>query len=214
MTIAETTRPVTARTFLFQHDKGADTAEVLAGKLSARRVARSALGGRRRLSGSALGAVDREIATVADGLLNVDFKVPLVSGWRKYSDLTQAAKRTLAVPGSEEVVVLAAHRVIWACRPHIDLLVDGQRVSTIDFDMRVVFDLHGVVAVVRLGGLVALRSGECTIAAVLGLDGQPLAQRQRRMDLALVIQVDPTIPLLGGISAKDAPLGQRNARGH
>lgn len=198
MTVVETARrPLLARAFLFQDATGVDTAETLADRLGQRDVTRSALGRLPRLGGTALRAVNREVATVVDALLGLDLGTALVSGWRKYSDLTSAAERTLAVPGSEEVVVLASHRVVWPYRPHIDLLVDGKKVTTIDVELRLVFDLNGVVAVVRLGELVAVRCGDCAIDAVLSVQGQPVAQQHGRIDLALVVQVDPAVPLLG-----------------
>jgi hypothetical protein len=209
MTIVETTQPLTARALLFQDATGAGRVEVLADKLNEHDVARSALGGLHRLSGSALGTVNREIATIADGLLDLDLGGSLVSAWRKYSDLTRAAERTLAAPDSEEIVALASHRVIWTYRPYIDLLVDGKRIATIAFELRVLFDLHRVVAVVRLGGLVALRGGDCVIAAALTVEGQQVAQHQGRVDLALVVQVDPDIPLLGENAATTASLRRR-----
>lgn len=198
MTIVETARrPLLARAFLFQDATGVDTAEALANRLGQRDVTRSALSRVPRLGGTALRAVNREVASVVDALLGLDLGTALVSGWRAYSDLTSAAERTLALPGSEEVVVLASHRVVWPYRPHIDLLVDGKKVATIDVELRVVFDLHGVVAVVRLGEIVALRCGDCAIDAVLTVEGKPVAQQHGRIDLALVVPVDPAIPLLG-----------------
>jgi hypothetical protein len=198
MTVVETARgPLLARAFLFQDATGVDSAEALADRLDQRDVTRSALGNLPRLGGTAFRAVNREVATVVDGLLGLDLGTALVSAWRKYSDLTSAAERTLAVPGTEEVVALASHRVVWPYRPHIDLVVDGKKVSTIEVELRVVFDLQGVIAVVRLGELVAVRCGDCAIDAVLSVQGQPVAQRHGRIDLARIVQVDPAIPLLG-----------------
>jgi hypothetical protein len=104
---------------------------------------------------------------------------------------------TFAVRGSEEVVVLATHRVAWSCDPHLDLLVDGVRVTTLDFELAVTFDLDGVVAVVRLGDLVALRVGECTITSSLTLQGTTLAHRKGRTPPAVVLPLDPPVRLLG-----------------
>jgi len=196
MTRPVTTWPATVRAFLLEDDAGA-AVHVLTGELSEHHVGRSALGGVRRLTGPARGAVDREIAAVATGLLDVDLLDVLVSAWRTYADMTLAAQRTLAVPSSEELVVLAAHRAVWAYRPHIDLFVDNKQVATVEFDVRLTFDLHGVVAVVGHGDLLALRGGACTLAGTLTAAGQLLVQQQRRLDLALVLAVDPPIPLLG-----------------
>ena len=213
MTDVETApRPLTARAFLLGDATGTDTAERLAHRLGQREVTRSAFSGLPRLYGSALRAVTHEVATVADALLGFDLGTALVAGWRKHSDLTSAARRTLAAPGNEDVVILATHRVVWPYRPHIDVFVDGRKITTIDVEVRVVFDLHGVVAVVRFGALVALRCGDCVIDAVLTVEGKPVAHQQRRMDVARVVKVDPAIPLLGGATTTtDPPLEQHSA---
>jgi hypothetical protein len=195
MSTPTTPEPLTARTFLLGH-AAEDSAEVLARALREQEVARAALGGC-RLSAPALRAVDGEIAAVAARLLDLPLGDALVSAWRTYGALVSAAERTFAVPGSEEVVVLATHRVTWSCDPHLDLLVDGVRVTTLDFELAVTFDLEGVVAVVQLGNLVALRAGECTITASLTLQGATLAHRQGRTHPAIVLPLDPPVPLLG-----------------
>jgi hypothetical protein len=200
------TPPLTALVFLSGDAEGDDTAEFLARELGQHDVARSALSGLRRISGPALHAVDCEIATVAAGLLDLGLGGAVVRAWRKYTAMTEAAERTLAVSGSEEVVVLATHRVTWTYQPHIDLLVDGKKITTFDFEMTVVYDLDSVVAVVRRGELVALRGGDCAITATLTLEGATLAQRQGRMDAALVVSLDRPIALLGKGSTPNIPV--------
>ena len=196
MSATDVTAPVSARVFLLGDDTGADTAEVLARSLGESGVAGSAIQGLRGLSTSALQAVHREVATVTNGLLNLDFGNLLVSGWRKYTDLTKAAKRTLVSPDSEEIVVLATHRVVSTHQPSVDLIVDGIKVHTLVFELKVEFDLNGVVAVVRRGGLVALRCGECVVTATLTLEGTSLKRsRKSRIDLPLAVRLNPAIPL-------------------
>jgi hypothetical protein len=184
------------RVFLLGDATGADTVEVLTHSLSEQGMTQSAIYGLHSLSGSALQAVNHEIATVADGLLNLDLGNVLISGWCKYTDLTKAAERTLAAPGSEEVVVLATHRVVSTHHPSIELLIDGVKIHTFIFEVKVVFDLNGVAAVLRQGELVALRGGECVVTATLTLEGTPLElSRKGRIDLALVLPLRRPIPL-------------------
>ncbi len=190
------TLPLSAGAFLLGGAERGDPAEVLARKLGEQDVARSTLGGVRRVSHAALQAVDCEIARVAAGLLDADLADGLVSAWRRYSAMTDAAERTRALPGTEEVVVLASHRVAWTYQPRLDVLVDGVRIATIELETSLVFDLDGVVAVVRLGTLVALRGGACTITATLTVDRATVAHQRRRMDVALVVPLDPPLPLL------------------
>lgn len=104
------------------------------------------------------------------------------------------------------MVVLAAHRVSSTHHPSVDLLVDGVKVHTLVFELNVVFDLNGVVAVVRLGELVALRGAECVIAVSLTLEGAPLMPpRKGRVDLGLVVQLDSAIPLVRSPSSSPRP---------
>jgi hypothetical protein len=110
--------------------------------------------------------------------------------------LTKAAKRTLASPDSEEIVVLATHRVVSTHQPSVDLIIDGIKVHTLVFELTVEFDLNGVVAVVRRGDLVALRCGECVVTATLTLKETSLKRsRKGRIDLPLVVRLNPAISL-------------------
>jgi hypothetical protein len=204
MTTITAAEPLTARGFLLGHAID-DSTEALARAMCDRDVARAALRGVRRLSAPALAAVDCRIAAVTARLLDVRLGDALASAWRSYAALAGAAERTFAVPASEEVVVLARHRVTWTCEPQLDLLVDGTKVATLDFRLALAFVLDGVVAVVRLGDLVALRGGECTITASLALHGQTLVQRQERTQPAVVLPLDPPVSLLGGGASFGGP---------
>jgi hypothetical protein len=128
MNVADLTRPVSVRVFLL--GDATDTVEALTRSFNECGVAQSAIQGIRSLSTSALQAVNHQIATVTNGLLHLDLENLLMSGWHKYTELTKAAKRTLAAPGSEEVVFLATHRIVSTHRPSVDLLVDGAKVHT------------------------------------------------------------------------------------
>ncbi|HEU4948071.1 MAG TPA: hypothetical protein VFT31_13040 [Kribbella sp.] len=190
------TAPVTIRSFLFGAGTGADTAEVVGRVISEHGVARSALHGVRHLSAGAVQSVDREIGTVVDGLLDLDLGDILVACWSKHRALTEAAIRTLVAPGSEEVVALATHRAAATYSPHVDLLVDGRKVTTIEFRLTVVLDATGLAAVVRGGDLVALRGGDCRATATLLLEGVRLAERQSSLRPDLVVRLDPSVSLV------------------
>jgi hypothetical protein len=184
--------PLTVQWFLLG-DSG-DTS--LGRKLTEQGVARSTLGGMRRLSAAALHTVDHEIGAVASGLLDLDLGDILLAGWRKYSALTDAARRTLAAPASEEVLQLATHRITSVYLPRVDLFVDDQKITTVEFDLTMVFDLTGLAAVVKAGDLIALQSGECLVTATLSLEEVRLAERRGKLDLAQQIRLNPPISLI------------------
>jgi len=147
------TGPISAQIFLL--GDGTDTVDALTRSFHERGVAQSALHGLCHLSGSALQSLNQEIATIINGLLKLDLGDMLISGWRKYTELTKAAQRTLASPDSEELVVLATHRVVPIHHPSVKVLIDGVNVHTFVFELKVVFDLNGVTAVIRQGNLEA-----------------------------------------------------------
>lgn len=175
-----------------------DPAEILARSFHQHGVVRTGAKGFRHLSGAALRAVSSQLAEVVLTSLDLlDVKELLVNGWRKHKDLREAAVRTHAVAGSEELVVLATHRIDSTHQPSVDLIVKETKVHTCVFEVSVEFDLNGVLAVVRQGTLAALRGGTCVITAKLVLGEMPLLPpQQRRLDLAKFIILNPAVRLL------------------
>lgn len=192
--------PLTARALLFGTGVPQGGTTELGRALEESHAAQTALHGVRRLGSSALHAVNEEIGTVANGLLDIDLGDALVSGWRKYTALTEAGHRTLRSAGAEEVVALATHRITATFRPSVDLLVNDLRVNSFEFELSVVFDLTGLAAVVRAGNLVALRGGECVVTGSLRLEGALLAERRRRLDVSILV------PLRSEVSLVDQPM--------
>lgn len=207
MSAPEDTRPATTAAALFVGDSpdGGD-ADELARSFTDRGVIRSGIKGLRHLSGSAGRALTRELAEVVLKSLDVvDLKDLLVGGWRKYKDLTDAAVRTLAAAGTQELVALAAHRIVSTHQPSVDLIVKGINVHTVVFDLTVAFDVSGVLAVVREGKLAALRGGTCLITGELALGEAPLLPPvERRVDLARFVTLKPAVRLLDEAATRAA----------
>src|SRR5262245_9023379 len=80
----------------------------------------------------------KEVRAATAELLDISLVGMLLEGWREYRDLTSAARRTLAAPGSSELVDLAAHRVTVAQQPQVKVLVNGHPVVTIQLTLSVV----------------------------------------------------------------------------
>jgi hypothetical protein len=160
------------------------------------------------LSRAGLGAVSNQIATAAHGLLNLDLDLGglVVAGWCQFADLTAAAKRTAAAPGSVEVVDLAIHSITWTHNPQIDVLVNDARVATLHFDLSIRFKVQGLVATVRYGRLVGFSSGGCEVTGTLAAEGRQLAQREAQFQLPVLVRLGDGIPLL--------PSGREPAGGH
>jgi hypothetical protein len=198
MTTAPTTEPrITAKLFLFDNAVGEDSTAIIGQAVGKNGLGRSALDGLRHLSGSSREAVNNEIGAVTEKLLDVDMGDALVGGWRKYAALAQAARRTLAAPGSEEVLSLASHTVTWTSRPQVDLLLDGVKLNSFEFEITFVFELTGVSGVIRAGNLVALSGGKCVVTGKLSLEGARIVEKKRHVDLGLILRLTSPLPLLG-----------------
>ena len=128
-------------------------------------------------------AAAREITTATAGLLNINLVGVLLAGWREYRDLTSAARRTLAAPGSTELVHVASHRVSAAQQPSVAVLVDGKRVATLHLRVSLMFDVNSLLARVRGGRLIAVLTGSCDVTATLAIDDTDVACKQAHLDL-------------------------------
>jgi len=150
----------------------------------------------RGLSGEARRALNEEVAATTDRLLDLDVGDLLLAGWRKHQALRAAARATLAAADSEEIVVLASHRLTADHTVPVEILIDDVRVSTLDLGLAAVCDVYGLIVVVRRGLLAEVKSGECALTLTLQVKGIELARRSARVDSRLVIRPGAGIPLL------------------
>ena len=141
-------------------------------------------------------AAVQEAATAAAGLLKVDLIGVLVRGWREHRDIVSAARRTLAAPASTELVSMSEHEVTLEQRPSVSVLVDGQRVATLELGLSIVFDVNALLLLISGGRLVAVHSGRCEITATLAVQGTDLLVRQAHLELPGVIPLGRGIRLL------------------
>jgi hypothetical protein len=207
------TTPMTARSFLFDERAPGMHVPGLGRALLESEAAQSGIRRARRLTSSVTRTVTEEMGTVADDLLEVDLGDALVAGWKKHRALSEAARRTLASPDSEEVVVLAAHTVTSTYAPAVDLYVDKALVNTFEFQLVVTLVLTGVAAVVRRGDLVSLRGGRCDASVSVSLEGARLVTRKRSLDLQALVILDPPHPLVEKpvVRIPSQPTGSRSA---
>jgi hypothetical protein len=138
----------------------------------------------------------REAARVAADLLQADLIGVLVSGWREYRDIVAAARRTLAAPGSPELVSVATHEVTVDQHPSVNVLVDSRRVADLELDLSIVCDVSALLLLISGGYLVAIRSGRCDVTVTLAIQGTEQMSRQTRLDLPGVVKIGRGIRLL------------------
>ncbi|MGW0705243.1 hypothetical protein ACWD4G_04600 [Streptomyces sp. NPDC002643] len=201
--------PYTVRTFLLgpESSDSSDPADALAGPLHDGGATRQLLGRTGRpLSPAADHAVEHQLAGSIDSFLTLDVFDIAAGGWRRHAALTDAAHRTRAAPGSEEIVALAQHEIDSHHHPYIDVYVDGAKIGTLDVLLDLLFRIDGLVAVVRDAHIVAIRSGSCVLDAMLAAQEIPLAQRQGTLDLPGIWRLHTPLPILTAdrASAPDA----------
>lgn len=194
MTPAGTAPPLTAQALLAE---GPEFPAAIARGLLSIQVAGN-LGGLDRLPAATRAAVGREVTATTAGLLDVNLIGALVAGWRAHHDLRSAARRTLDVPGSKEVVGLADHEVTATQKPTVAVLVDGSLVATLHLGLTLVFNVTGLLAGVSGGRLVALHTGRCDVTATLAIEGADALTKRITLELPGAVPLSPGIWLAGG----------------
>ena len=189
------TQPRTASAFLFDDE---DTGRALAQALDEHGVLGSLDNALGLVAQTTREAAGDQVAAVADGVLALDLGDLVVAGWRKQGELAAAAERTAANPGTSELVELATHRVSSVHHPYVELLVNDVRVTTVNFELDLEFEIKALVATVRDGHLVSLHSGDCDLSATLSAEPVRLASRRRHFDLPLVVRWPLLLHLGGG----------------
>ena len=195
MTAGEASTP-TALDLLFGPGAATDAAATLVGEISS-------AGGRQdldralaHLPETVRKAAVQEAGTTMAALLEVDLIGVLVRGWREHRDIVSAARRTLATPGSTELVSMSAHEITLDQQPSVSVLVDGEQVASLQLGLSIVFDVNALLLGISGGRLVAVRSGRCEITAILAVQGTDLLVKHARLELPGVISLRRGIRLL------------------
>jgi hypothetical protein len=128
-------------------------------------------------------AAVREAAVAAVGLLKMDLMEVLVSGWREHRDIFGAARRTLDMPGSKELVGLAPHRITTVQQPAVGILVDGHRVHTLQLGLSIFFEVTGLVAGIHGGRLAAVHAGRGDIGLALTIHELEVLTKRSHLEL-------------------------------
>jgi hypothetical protein len=156
-------------------------------------------------------AAAHEAAVAAAGLLRIDLMDILVAGWREHHDIIAAARRTLATPGSKELVGVAPHRVSTVQQPAVSVLIDGRRVHTLQLGLSIVFDVTGLVAGVHVGRLAGIHAGRCEVGVALTVhEIEVLTKRAHHLELPGVMALKTGFRLL---PSNEYPSGEYQGAG-
>jgi hypothetical protein len=128
-------------------------------------------------------AAVREVAVAATGLLKVDLIEVLVSGWREHRDIITAARRTLDMPGSKELVGLAPHRISTMQQPAVGILIDGKRVHTLQLGLSIFFEVTSLVAGISHGRLAGVHAGRGHVGVALTIHEIEVLTKRSHLEL-------------------------------
>src|SRR4029077_9656175 len=128
-------------------------------------------------------AAVREAAVIAVGLLKIDLMEVLVSGWREHRDIFTAARRTLDIPGSKELVGLAPHRITTVQQPSVGILVDNHRVHTLQLGLSIFFEVTGLGAGIHAGRLAAVHAGRGDLGVALTIHELEVLTNRTHLEL-------------------------------
>jgi hypothetical protein len=152
-------------------------------------------------------AAVREAAVAAVGLLKIDLMEVLVSGWREHRDIFGAARRTLDMPGSKELVGLAPHRITTVQQPAVSILVDGHRVHTLQLGLSIFFEVTGLVAGIHAGRLAAVHAGRGDIGLALTIHELEVLTKRSHLELPGVKSLQRGFRLLPASAYPEEPHG-------
>lgn len=145
-----------------------------------------------------------EVTTAVPRLLDVNLADLLVAGWREHADLTAAARRTAADPGSTELLSLTTHQLDGSLEPWVTLLVDHRPVAKVQLGLSVSCEISALLAQVSAGRLTGIRTGRCDLTATLTVQDVDVASRARRIDLPGLLTLTPGIRLLRASACQPA----------
>jgi hypothetical protein len=208
MTTAEPDGVLTAADLLFGSSENAHEA-LTRHVMSAGRTMIRAL---ERLPRVTREAAVREAAVAAAGLLKVDLMEVLVAGWREHRDVFSAARRTLDMPGSKELVGLAPHRITTVQQPSVSILVDGHRVHTLQLGLSIFFEVTGLVAGIHAGRLAGIHAGRGHIGVALTIHELEVLTKRTHLELPGVKALKRGFRLLPASAYPDESHGHPGAQ--
>jgi hypothetical protein len=195
MTTAGTERPLTAADLLFGSSE--DASQALTREIMSASRAQNLGHALKHLPKVTREAAAREATSAAAGLMKVNLIDVLAAGWREHREVIAAARRTLATPGSKELVGVAPHRITTLQQPAVSVLIDGRRVHTLQLGLSIVFEVTGLVAGVSLGRLAGIHAGRCEVGVALTVhDIEVLTKRAHHLELPGVMALKTGFRLL------------------
>jgi len=120
----------------------------------------------------------RTIAARIPDLLQLDLGAIFVGGWKKVSEFQRYADPVKYPPDETIFVKLGRHTVTSSHKPSLDIVVDGVKVDTVPFEVKLTLTLDTALLTIRGGEVLAVAPGACKAAGELKCEGYSLVKRE------------------------------------
>jgi hypothetical protein len=216
MPTIELTRPTTVRELLFDESSDTEVAVALAAHLPPEGLAARQLSRERHLPRAAYRMLNSRILALAVNFLDRDVRGLLLSGLGTARALVKAAEDTDTAPGDEVVVHLAGpYSITSKQQPYVEMLVDGESVGRVTFELTVSLELGDTSVVVEGGALTAVESNVAALTISFTLEGwaMPLVTRRLSVPVKLTLRPPVSIPTGPSIPVPRPPEPPRTTAG-
>jgi len=122
----------------------------------------------------------KTIAARIPDLLRLDLGAIVVGGWKKVSELQRYADPAKYPPDETVFVTLGQHTVTSSHKPSLDIVVDGAKVDTVPFELKLTLTLDTATLTIRAGEVLAAAPGSCQAAGELKCEGYSLVKRESK----------------------------------
>jgi hypothetical protein len=168
-----------------------------------------------RLTPIGLDILGARIGRILGDLLGADVGAVIGSALTKHEKIAEARRTTGQDPNAEVVVTLAQQTFESTYTPAVDVIVDGEKLTSIPFEVRLAAEVDGGLVVVKGGRIAAVRTGRTTLSATLSCDGVKVVERTDDIDFAGVLNLPSADtpatrgvagPVVTGVTAAPAPV--------
>ena len=122
----------------------------------------------------------KTIAARIPDLLRLDLGAILVGGWKKVAEFQRYADPARYPPDETIFVKLGQHTVTSSHKPSLDIVVDGVKVDTVPFELKLTVTLDTALLTIRAGEVLAVSPGTCKAAGEFKCEGYSLVRREPR----------------------------------
>ena len=126
-------------------------------------------------------AVRRAVPERLGALLDIDVVDVLVAGWNKSRELRKYRDPSMYPPDDLILVPLTRHKIVSTHRPALEIVVEGETVGRLQFEIDLGFTFEGAELAIQNGRITRIRTGQCLGTGTIRCEGAVLGQAERKL---------------------------------